>query len=106
MGTLTLRLPDELDHRLTEFAKAEDTSRSELARTALEKFLRDSERERWMTQLVEEARAGYANEDIRQEAAKIAAEFLPLENEALDVAEGRKPGKPRHKKQLAEKWWK
>ena len=106
MGTLTLRLPDELDHRLTAFAKAEDTTRSDLARTALEKFLRDSERERLMAQLVEEARAAYANEDIRQEAMKIAAEFLPLENEALDIAEGRKPGKSRPKKKLTEKWWK
>ena len=105
MGTLTLRLPDDLDNRLSEFAKAEDKSRSELARAALEKFLRYSEHERLMAHLVEEARAGYANEDIRLEAMKIAEEFLPLENAALDIAEGRKPGKPRSKKR-SEKWWK
>ena len=106
MGTLTLRLPGELDSRLTEFAKAEDITRSELARAALEKFLRDSARERLMGQLVEEARAAYGNKDIRREAMKIAEEFLPLEYEALDIAEGHKPGKPRPRKGLAEKWWK
>lgn len=45
MATLTLRLPDDLDRQLTELAAQTHQNRSELARTALEKFLRDQERE-------------------------------------------------------------
>lgn len=42
-----------------------------------------------MDQLLEEARSAYANENIRQEAQAIAEEFLPIENEMLENAEGR-----------------
>ena len=36
-----------------------------------------------------------------QHAREIAEEFLPLDNEALDIAEDRKPGDPE-----PERWWK
>ena len=54
-----------------------------------------------MDTLVSEAKAAYADESIRREAREIAEEFLPLDNEALDLAEGRKPGDPE-----LEPWWK
>ncbi len=105
MSTLTLRLPDELDARLNRLAALEDKSRSELARTALDSFLRELERKRFMDELVSEAKAAYTNEAIRNEVREMAEEFLPLENEALDNAEGRKPGEP-WPEELGEKWWK
>lgn len=105
MGTLTLRLPDKIDQQLTKLAEEKSKTRSEIVWAALEKFLSEAEQAHLMAQLVEEARAAYANKDIRREAMKIAEEFLPLENEALDLAEGRKPGKPSPRK-LTEKWWK
>lgn len=105
MSTLTLRLPDELDARLNRLAALEDKSRSELARTALDSFLRELERKRFMDELVSEAKAAYTNEAIRNEVREMAEEFLPLENEALDIAEGRKPGEP-WPEELGEKWWK
>jgi len=72
-----------------------------LVRTALEIFLRDQERKQFMDTLVSEAKAAYADESVRREAREIAEEFLPLDNEALDLAEGRKPGDPE-----LEPWWK
>lgn len=101
MATLTLRLPDNLDRQLTLLAAQTHQNRSELARTALEKFLRDQERKQLMDTLVSEAKAAYADESVRREAREIAEDFLPLDNEALDIAEGRKPGDPE-----PEKWWK
>ena len=101
MGTLTLRLPDNLDARLSELAKLEDTSRSELARTALEKFLREVERDQLLAGMVEAARFLVTDPEARAESVAIAEEFLPLDNEALDISEGRKPGDPK-----PEKWWK
>lgn len=101
MATLTLRLPDNLDRQLTLLAAQTHQNRSELARTALEKFLRDQERKQLMDTLVSEAKAAYADESVRREAREIGEDFLPLDNEALDIAEGRKPGDPE-----PEKWWK
>ncbi len=104
MSTLTLRLPDELDARLNRLAALEDKSRSELARTALDSFLREMERTRFMDEMVAAALVLATNPEARAESIAIAEEFLPLENEALDIAEGRKPGDP-WPEELGEIWW-
>ena len=101
MGTLTLRLPEKLDQQLTVLAAQTHQNRSTLARTALEKFVRDQGRKQFMDALVSEAKAAYADESVRREAREIAEDFLPLDNEALDLAESRKPGDPEPKQ-----WWK
>jgi len=101
MATLTLRLPDNLDRQLTVLAAQTQQNRSELVRTALEKFLRDQAREQLLAEMVEAARFLATNPEARAESIAIAEEFLPLDNEALDIAEGRKPGDPE-----PEKWWK
>ncbi|WP_297461829.1 ribbon-helix-helix protein, CopG family [Ferrovum sp.] len=99
MATLALLLPNDLDRKLIALAAQTHRNRSELVRTALEKFLRELERKQLMDTLVAEAKAAYADEAVCQHAREIAEEFLPLDNEALDSAEGRKPGDP-------EQWWK
>ena len=101
MATLTFRLPDNLDKQLTTLAAQTHRNRSELVRAALEKFLRELEHKQFMDALVAEAKVAYADEAVRQHAREIAEEFLPLDNEALDIAEGRKPGDPE-----PAKWWK
>lgn len=101
MATLTLRLPDDLDRQLTALAAQTHKNRSDLARTALEKFLRDQEQERLMAEMVKAARFLATNPEARAESLAIAEEFLPLDNEALDLAEGRKPDDPE-----PEQWWK
>jgi metal-responsive CopG/Arc/MetJ family transcriptional regulator len=101
MGTLNLRLPVDLDNRLTKFAKAEDKSRSEVARVALEKFLLDMEREKLLAEMVKAARFLATNPEARAESMAIAEEFAFTDNEALDLAEGRRSGDSE-----SEQWWK
>lgn len=101
MATLNIRLPDSLDQQLSALAAQTHQNRSDLARTALEKYLRDKEHERLMDEMVAAARFLATNPEARAESIAIAEEFLPLENEVLDIAEGRKPGDPE-----PEQWWK
>ena len=105
MPALSLRLSDELDHRLEEEAQHEGLPRSEVARQAISEFLARRERERFMAEMVAEARTAYADKAIRSEAIVISEEFLETDNEALDKAEGRDPGEPGSGKS-DEKWWK
>ena len=105
MATLTLRLPDGLDEMLNAHAALSHVSRSELARTALEKYLREQEHERRMAEMEAAFRFLATNPEARAESIAIAEEFLPLDNEALDVAEGRKPGEP-WPEELGDIWWK
>ena len=87
MAGFSLRLPDNLEARLNQEAREEGLPRSEIARAAIEKYLDNRERERYMAAFVREARAAYVNADIRQEALEISEEALPLDNEALEYAE-------------------
>jgi predicted DNA-binding protein len=103
MSTLTIRLPEELDRQLSALAEAESKTRSEVARVALEKFFRDREREQFMLEMIAEMKS--MSEEARREALEIAEEAIPFDNEALDIAEGRKPADP-WPQELGEKWWK
>jgi metal-responsive CopG/Arc/MetJ family transcriptional regulator len=105
MSTLTLRLPDSMDQQLNELAARKNLNRSELARAALEQYLREQERELLMSEMAAAFRVLATNPEARAESIAIAEEFLPLENEALDIAEGRKPGEP-WPEELGEIWWK
>ncbi len=105
MSTLTLRLPDNMDQQLNELAARKQLNRSEVARTALEQYLREQERERLMSEMVAAFRVLATNPEARAESIAIAEEFLPLDNEALDIAEGRKPGEP-WPEELGDIWWK
>lgn len=105
MPTLTLRLPDNMDKQLTELAASKQLNRSELVRTALEQYLCDQERERLMAEMEVAFRVLATNPEARAESIAIAEEFLPLDNEALDIAEGRMPGEPWPEEQGGI-WWK
>jgi metal-responsive CopG/Arc/MetJ family transcriptional regulator len=105
MPALSLRLPEDLDHRLEIEARIEQQPRSEVVRIAIVDYLARRERERFMAELVAEARTAYADETIRREALEIAEEGMVTSNEALDIAEGLKPGDPRPE-EADGKWWK
>lgn len=60
----------------------------------METFLCELERKQLMDALVSEDKTAYADETVRQHVREIAEEFLPLDNGALNIAEGRKPGDP------------
>jgi predicted transcriptional regulator len=82
MGTLTLRLDDQLDEQLTREAERERKSRSEVVREALAAFLSERERQRFLEEIARAAR------EVRPaEALAVAEEALPLDNEALRAAE-------------------
>ena len=91
MAAMSLRLPEELEAKLDEEARREGVGRSEVARTAIAEFLERKERERYIAAFVAEARAAYAEPEIREEAFALAKEALPLDNEGLRVAEARGP---------------
>lgn len=101
MATLNLRLPDSLDRQLTALAAQTHQNRSDLARTALEKYLREQERERLMAEMEAAFRVLATNPEARAESIAIAEEFVPLGSEVPDIAEGRKPDEPE-----PEQWWK
>lgn len=79
MPSLSLRLPDELDHRLEKEARRAGVPRSEVARMAITEFLVRRERERFMAEMVAEARTAYADEDLRREALGLEKDFLDLD---------------------------
>lgn len=98
MGVLSMRLDDELDQRLSREAERENRTRSELVREALAAFLSERERERFLAEIARAARAIDAGD-----AKAVAAEALPLDNEALGTAEPRaayraSPGSRRRKR--------
>lgn len=105
MPSLSLRLPDDLEQRLDKEARLEGVPRSEVARAAIDDFLARRERERFLAELVAEARAAYGNQKIRGEASALAEEFLDSDNAALDLAEGREAGAG-EPDESGESWWK
>ena len=105
MTTLNIRLTEQIEQRLSEEAERENKTRSEIARDALNWYLLEIEKKRFMDQLLKEARAAYANESIRQEAQIIAEEFLPVENEMLDNTENH-ISSDLPLSESSEKWWK
>lgn len=104
MPAISLRLSEELEHRLDEEARREGVPRSEVARHAISEFLTRREKQRFMAELVAEAQAGYADQAVRREALEIAEEGIVTGNQALDVAEGRTPGSPGPEDE-SERWW-
>jgi predicted transcriptional regulator len=89
MPAFSLRLPDDLEHRLEEEAHREGVPRSEVARQAISDYLARRERERFMNELVAEARAGYGIAAVRGEAMALAEDALASDDETDD-----------------ERWWK
>jgi len=105
MGSMSLRLTEGLGQRLAEEAKIERKLRSELVREAVREFLHRREQERFMAAMVAEPRQAYGDPEIRREAIAIVEEFLPLDNAALDLAEGRRPGESGPEEAAGGKWW-
>jgi predicted transcriptional regulator len=91
MSVISLRLPSALEERLAREAELANTARSEIARRAVAEYLDRQERERVMAAFVAEARAAYADPEVRREALAVAREFAAADSEALDLGEGRQP---------------
>jgi predicted transcriptional regulator len=107
MGALSLRLPDDLERKLSQEASLSGQPRSQLIREALEALLSHRERERAEAALVAAATALATTAEAREEAVAIAADFLAAENESLALGEsGAHPGAHRNEgSSPAALWW-
>ena len=85
MSTLSIRLSDDLESRLSEESRLAGQPKSMLVRTAVEQFLTKRRRERLIARLAEAVAA------TQSDAAALADEALPFDNESLALAEGRDP---------------
>ena len=93
MSLVSIRLPDDVEMRLTREAARAQRPKSEIARDAIVEYLGRVERERYLAEI---ARAARDRGDA--EALGIAAEALPTDNEALALSEQRvgEPKTPYH----------
>ncbi len=92
MGTLNVRLPEELATNLQREAKLSHRPRSELAREAIREYLERRERERYLAEFVAEARAVYSDEALRSDARQIAREMDEVEADASRSSAGEDTG--------------
>ncbi len=90
MSLVSIRLPDEVEARLAEEAERLRRPKSEIARDAIVDYLKRKARERFLDDI---ARAARARGDT--EALELAAEALPLDNEALALTEDAGVREPR-----------
>lgn len=89
MSLISIRLPEDLDAELTRAAEASRRPKSELAREAIVEYLARRERERFLGAIARAARGEGEN------GLALAEEALPLDNEALELAERRQVQEPR-----------
>ena len=83
MSTLSIRLSERLEANLAEESRLARQPKSLIAREALEQFLDNRRRDRFLGRL---ARAAAAIDP--DEAAALVSEALPIDNEALELTEG------------------
>lgn len=99
MTAISLRLPDEIETRLSEEARLEGCPRSEVARAAIVEYLDRREKERFMAEMVAAAQALANDPEARREALEMADDLAGEHLDAIIAAEraaGIDPG---------EKWW-
>ena len=77
-----MRLDDDLDRRLTREAELAAETRSELVRRAIDEFLSQRQRQRFLDRIARAARARGA-----REAVAAAEDALATDNEALALGE-------------------
>jgi hypothetical protein len=90
MPILSLRLPDDVDAWLGREAVTAERPKSEIARDAIVEYLRRVERDRFLGAIARAARSTGGEDPLA-----IAAEALPLDNEALGLTEARSVHEPR-----------
>ena len=103
MGSITIRLDEALEKMLEQELQSGDKSRSDLVRQVLQDYLKRRKHDRLIQAMVQEMKS--LPPEARQEEVDIAEEFLPAENEALELGETHQPygSSPGEKN---ERWWK
>ena len=103
MGAVSLRLPDHLEHQLSEEARLSGQPRSQLMREALETLLSQRRQGRAQAALRLAAVALANDAGACAEVRELAADFLMAENEALAGAEA--PANATTTSTPTEPWW-
>jgi len=98
MSLVSIRLPDDIEARLAREAERTQRPKSEIARDAIVDYLQRAERNRFLADI---ARAARSRGDA--EAQSAAEEALPLDNEALSIAEGLGVQEPKAKYRIRKK---
>lgn len=75
MTNISIRLSDDLLKDLQREARRQKKLRSDLIRTALVDYLKRSEQDRRLNQMIREARVAYVDPAIQQEALDIVRDF-------------------------------
>jgi metal-responsive CopG/Arc/MetJ family transcriptional regulator len=82
MSNISIRLPEDVLDALQVEAERQQKKRSELIRVAVMDYLRQSKQDRFLTTMVEEAKAVYGDAALRQEALEIAEDFDAVEKDS------------------------
>ena len=94
MSLVSIRLPDDVEARLSHEAERAQRPKSEIARDAIVDYLQRVERERFLAEIARAARARGGDD-----ALDAAREALPTDNEAFDIVEGvREPSRTHRKR--------
>jgi predicted transcriptional regulator len=83
MSLVSIRLPDDVEARLAREAARAQRPKSEIARDAIVDYLQRLEQTRFLSEIARASR-----ERGGEEALDVAAEALPIDNEALAASEG------------------
>ena len=81
MSNISVRLPENLLDALQIEADRQQKKRSELIRDAVVHYLQQSDQDRFLTRMVEEAKAVYGNKALHGEALEIAEDFDAIEGD-------------------------
>jgi Predicted transcriptional regulators containing the CopG/Arc/MetJ DNA-binding domain and a metal-binding domain len=99
MAAISLRLPEDIEARLTQEAQLEGRPRSEVAREAIVEYLVQREKERFLAEIVAAAQALAADSMASKESLELASDLAGEGLAAITEAENA-AGDP------SEKWWK
>lgn len=100
MSAISLRLSDELDARLKAEAQYEGKPQSEIARLAIVEYLEHREKERFMTEIINAARALATDPAASTESQELEEDLVA---EGLDAIIETEKSTARD---ATEKWWK
>ncbi len=100
MSNLSVRLPPDLEQRLTEQAQLSHKRRSDLVREAVGEYVARMERARLMEEMAREMREAYADPQTQRAQRELAEEGLNEWIESVETDERAGGIDPN------EKWWK
>ena len=84
MSNISVRLPGDVLEQLQCEAERTHKKRSEIVREAVLDYLKRSEKERFLQDMVAEAKVAYASTEIRRAAQEIDEDFSAVEDDQHD----------------------